>query len=201
MLLPTTCPLCGAPGPAPCRRCVATLAPAAPAPPPPGVDRCLALLSYEGAGAELVAGVKYRNRRAALPGLGRALAALASAAGGAAADAVTWIPTSPSRRRRRGFDHAQLLAAQVARDLQVPRGRLLVRAEGPPQTGRSRDERLAGPALRPRRAVSGLVLAVDDVVTTGATASAAADALRGAGASEIWVLAAARRAPQGHHGA
>lgn len=201
MLLAVTCPLCGAPGPAPCAACAAALEPAPPLPPPPGVDRCLALLAYEGRGADLVAGIKYRNRRGALPGLGRALAAQAAAVGAGAATVVTWIPTTPSRRRRRGFDHGQLLATHVARSLGLPCRRLLARSEGPPQTGRGRTERLDGPHLHPVRAVYGLVLAVDDVVTTGATAGAAAQVLRLAGASEVWVLAAARRGAQGHHGA
>lgn len=173
---------------------------APPLPPPPDVDRCLALLSFEGLAADLVAGIKYRNERAPLPGIGRALAALAGAVGGGGASAVTWIPTTTARRRDRGFDHAQLLARHVARALGLPLHRLLVREGGPPQTGRGRQERLSGPRMRPARRVGGLVLAVDDVVTTGATASAAAGALRAAGAGEVWVLAAARRGPQGCRG-
>jgi len=201
VLLATTCPLCGAPGRAPCSVCAAALEPAAPAPPPPGVDRCLALLAYEGPGAELVAGIKYRNHRSAVPGLARAMASQAAAVGGSRAVAVTWIPTPPSRRRRRGFDHGQVLATHVARSLGLPIARFLVRVEGPAQTGRGRAERLGGPLLAARGRPRELVLAVDDVVTTGATASAAARALRAAGAQEVWLLAAARRGAQGHYGA
>jgi predicted amidophosphoribosyltransferase len=162
------------------------------------VDRCLALLAFEGAGADLVAGIKYRNRRTAVPALGRAMAALVVAAGGDAA-AVTWIPTTPAHRRARGFDHGQLLARHVAAHLHLPCRRLLVRGAGPAQTGRSRAERLAGPHVAAVRAASGLVVAVDDVVTTGSTASAAATALAAAGATAVWVVAAARRAPQADH--
>ena len=200
VLLAATCPLCAFAGPSPCPECALALRPAAPLPPPPGVDRCLALLAFEGAGADLVARVKYRNQRASLPGLGRAMAAQAAAVGGTQASVVTWIPTTSRRIRERGFDHGRLLAGHVARALGVPCRRLLVRDDGPPQTGRSRAERLAGPRLRPVRTVSGRVLAVDDVVTTGATASAAAAELTRAGAAEVWILAAARRSPQGHYG-
>lgn len=201
MLLRVVCPICGGSGAAPCSACASTLPEAPPLPPPPHVDRCLALLAFEGPAADLVAGLKYRNQRAPLAGLGRELAVRAEAVGGGRASAVTWIPTTPARRRERGFDHAQLLARHVARALRLPLRRLLVRGAGPPQTGRRRAERLAGPRMRPARRASGLVLAVDDVVTTGATASAAAASLRSAGAGEVWVLAAARRGPQARHGA
>lgn len=201
MLLGTACALCGTAGSSPCRRCATRLRPAPALAPPAGVDRCLALLAFEGAGADLVARIKYRNRRAAVPGLGRAMAAQVAAVGGGGSATVTWIPTSPRRVRARGFDHGRLLAVEVARALGVPCRRLLARDDGPAQTGRSRAERLAGPPLRARRPVSGRIIAVDDVVTTGATASAAAAALAGAGAHEVWVVAAARRSAQGVHGA
>ena len=167
------------------------------------MDRCLALLAFEGPAADLVARIKYRNDRSALPGLGRAMAdqvTAAGGAGGAGAVLVTWIPTTAARRRSRGFDHGRLLAGEVARALRLPLRRTLDRAAGPPQTGRTRVERRGGPVLHPVRRLSGRVLAVDDVVTTGATASAAAAALRCAGADEVWVLASARRGPQGHYG-
>lgn len=200
MLLAPTCSRCGRPGASPCPRCVVALTPAPDLPPPPGVERCVAVLAYDLAAADLVAGIKYRNRRGPLPGLGRALAARALAAGGAGATAVTWIPTTPRRRRARGFDHGRLLAAEVARHLDLPLQRLLARSAGPAQTGRSRSERWHGPRLRPVAAAAGLVLAVDDVVTTGATAAAAASALHAAGAERVWVLSAARRAAQAHGG-
>ncbi len=191
MLLAVTCPICGARGSAPCRECLERLRPAPALPPPLGVDICLALLSYEGAGRELVARLKYRNHRGVVGGLAAAMAALVGDAG--AIDVVTWAPTTRERRRERGFDQAELLARSVARRLRRPSLGLLHRAPGPAQTGRSLAERRCGPRFQVRRRLPGWsVLVVDDVVTSGATASAAAWELRRAGSTRVVVLAAAR---------
>ena len=193
MFLPVTCPVCGAPGAAPCRACAADLRRAPALPPPPGVDSCAALLDYEGVGRELVARLKYRNARAALPALARAMADLADREG---VDAVTWVPTTADRRRARGFDQAQLLARAVAGDLRLGCPGLLRRHPGPAQTGRAVEARRVGPSYAPRRPAPARVLLVDDVVTTGATVAAAARALRAAGAEQVHVLAAARTPPR-----
>jgi predicted amidophosphoribosyltransferase len=189
VLLPVSCPVCGARGRAPCAPCASRLRPAPELPLPAGLDGCRALLSYEGVGRELVARLKYRNARAAVGPLARAMAALADRA---VVDVVTWAPTTPARRRERGFDQARLLARGVARHLGRPCRPLLRRAPGPAQTGRTLDARRAGPVFFSRTPVPARVLLVDDVVTSGATVSAAAGALRRAGAEVVLAVAAAR---------
>lgn len=193
VLLAVTCPVCAARGAAPCRGCAEQLRPPPALPAPREVDELLALLSYEGVGRELVARLKYANHRAALGGLARAMAALI--ADPASADAVTWAPTTPERRQARGFDHAELLAKAVARHLRLPCQGLLVRRPGPAQTGRTLAERRVGPDLRAVRFSPRRVVVVDDVATSGATLTAAAFALRGAGAVVITALVAARTPP------
>jgi ComF family protein len=189
VLLATTCPVCDRRGSAPCPTCLAALRPAPALAPPPGVDACRALLAYQGAGRELVARLKHRNHRVALPGLAAAAAALV---GPDEVDVVTWAPTTAAHRRRRGFDQSELLARLVARRLGRPCRRLLVRTSATSQTGRSAAERWSGPAFAARRPSSGRVLLVDDVVTTGATVATAARVLRSSGSSRVVVLALAR---------
>lgn len=185
-LLPPACGVCGRRGPAPCERCWRDLRPAPPLPPPPGLDHCRSLLLYEGAGRELIARLKYRNARSSLEWLARGMAGLVAPW---AADAViTWAPTTTARRRARGFDQAELLARGVAAELRRPCRRLLSRASGPAQTGRGGEERRHGVAFEVVEPAPGTVIVVDDVLTTGATLTAAARALRNA--SSISVIAA-----------
>lgn len=191
-VLPLSCPGCARPVGAEvpvCRECIVALGGAPPAVPPRGVDRWDALLAYEGVAAELVARVKYRRAHAAVGWLGDGMARLV---GPPLPQVVTWAPTTPCRRRERGFDHAELLARRVARALARPVAGLLARPDGPAQTGRPAAERRCGPRFEPVAAVAPTVLVVDDVATTGATLAAAAATLRNAGARTVLAVTAAR---------
>lgn len=189
MFLATRCAACGTAGPSPCPSCIAAMTRCPPLPVPDGLDGCRALLRYEGPAREVVARLKYRNERASVPWIAAGMAALVEPS---RFDVVTWAPTTVDRRRSRGFDHAEILARRVGRRAGLPSRSLLTRGAGPAQTGRSQEDRLRGPSFEPVRRIDGRrVLVVDDVVTTGATLSAAAEALRGAGARSVTGLAAA----------
>ncbi len=193
VVFPLRCPGCGRTGDPVCAACARRLRLAPAAPPPAGVDAWIAPFAYDGVARELVARVKYRQVRAALPWLAAAVAgAIVGRFPPGAFDAVTWVPTVPDRRRARGFDHAELLAGGVASDLALPLRRTLTRRPGPPQTGLPRTARRAGPELLAPRAVPVRLLVVDDVATTGATLASAARALRSAGARRIVAATAAR---------
>ena len=191
---PASCPGCGRAAEPVCEACARTLRAPPVLPPPAGVDRWLAPFAYEGVARELVARVKYWRTRATVPWLATHMARLVVAAGAAIDVSVaTWAPTTTPRRHARGFDHAELLARAVARELGLCALPILRRRPGPPQTGRPAAARRAGPKFDARPGVvPARVLLVDDVATTGATIAAAADALRRAGASSVVAVTAAR---------
>lgn len=160
-------------------------------PAPAGLDHLTVAFSYVGIARELVAQVKYRNARGAVGWLAQVMVDRLGA--DRSFDVVAWAPTTPERRRARGFDHAELLARAVGRRTRVPVRSLLRRGPGAAQTGTGRIARRAGPRIESRVGLSGHhVLLVDDVVTTGATLTAAAAALRRGGAGAVDGLTAAR---------
>lgn len=194
LLLPHRCPICAEPGPAPCDGCVAHLPPPPALPPPPGLDACHAAVGYRDDGRALVAALKFRGARGALPWVAGELAARIDVE---RVHAVTWLPTTAAHRRRRGVDQAEVLAAAVAAALGLPLLDLLRRLPGPPQHGLGAAARRVGPPLAARRQLGPIgVVVVDDVITTGGSVRAAASVLRAAGATRV-VAAAAARTPLG----
>jgi ComF family protein len=113
-------------------------------------------------------------------------------------DAVVPMPLHWRRRFQRGFNQAAVLAKDVARRRKIPLLNAVRRVRATrSQTGLTnakRRENVSG-AFRARRGwpVEGLrILLVDDVMTTGATASACASVLKRAGAKSVTLLTLAR---------
>jgi ComF family protein len=200
LVFPVPCVACGAPPAAAaplCEECRAALVPARPGPAPLGCDRLVAAFEYSGPGRELVARIKYRDARHGLTFVADHVAALL--AGLPAGAVVSWPPTTAIRRRARGFDHAEALARRVARELGHRPVALLARVDATAQTGRAASERRAGPAFAVRAGVvvPPAVVLVDDIVTTGATLTAAARVLRARGCTSLIAATAARTPPPG----
>lgn len=192
-----------------CGACVAS---------PPPWHRTLAPFRYVGPMASVIGGLKVGHGRRQARALGALAAAriaagyrvrlpsLASSGSGPVGSeppaletmptAIVPVPLTRQRRRQRGFNQAELLAAAVGRALGMRQySKCLVRVRNaPPQRSLSRAARLRNlrGAFAVRRPLPSKRLALlDDVATTGATARAATEALLAAGAEEVhvWVVA------------
>lgn len=161
------------------------------------VTGTLAAYRYRDEIARAVVAGKVGGAGAVWTPLGERLGAVVrSAPDSAAVDLVTWVPTDPVRLRERGFDHASRLARPVGDHLALPVLATLRAVSGRPDQGsRAVEERasLPAPSFVPRRVLTGArVLLIDDVLTTGATAAAAARGLRAAGAVDVGLAVLAR---------
>lgn len=186
------CSTCDAalPSPGPAHRCGRCLSR------PPTFDRAWGLFDYAGPVGDAVRRGKYGREVACLRAVARVAAAVVPAElVQAPPDRVVPVPLHPRRLAQRGFSPPLVVAHAVARALRVPLGRRALRRviDTPEQAGLGDKERRRNVrrAFRAQGVEGADVLVVDDVLTTGATATAVADALRRAGATRVRVLAAA----------
>ncbi|MFN8629612.1 MAG: ComF family protein [Chloroflexota bacterium] len=209
LALPPVCAGCGDEGEALCGRCRPALdvrlALAAGTPlglpegPPDPLVRLEWCAPFAGAVRHALHALKYAGeRRLAVP-LGEAVAARWAGSGGGG-DLLVPVPVHATRRRERGYDQAELIAAVAARRLRLPMLPAVERTRATTaQYHLDRRHRAANvatafsvrPDVAPRVRGRHIVL-VDDVVTTGATLGASARALLDAGAISVAAVTVAR---------
>jgi predicted amidophosphoribosyltransferase len=212
LLLPQRCLVCSFPGAQVCDGCTAALRRIEPplcarcgAPTAWPVRRCgecagrrlafahaRAVLAYDDRLRPVVVAWKERGLRRLA---GWAAAVVRESVARPDAACVVFVPGDPDRRLKRGHHAAERLASELAAEWELPLRPLLSRARGSPrQRGLTQQERrrnVAG-AFLAHGCVPACVVLVDDVYTTGATANAAASALRKGGARRVEVVTFAR---------
>jgi len=196
-VVPPLCASCGRscrPEAIVCTRCARRLAAAEPllGQGPPGLDRAWSSAAYDGVARSLVTALKFRRLLPVADLMAERIHWLAPA--NLLSGAIVPVPPAAVRLRRRGFDPTGELASALAERLETSVEPCLVRRGGGRQVGRRRAERIAHPPrIQARCAAPRSVLLVDDVLTTGATLTACARALRAAGAVRVVAVTFARR--------
>ena len=141
---------------------------------------------------------KYRNRISLAPFFGKKMAQAWVTYGTDDIDFVSYIPLHWMRFMERGYNQAELLAAQVARHLEIDtlctlrRNRSTGRQATLGRTDREQNLRGAFKPYRPERFEGKRILLVDDVFTTGSTLAEATRTLLKSGAESVSVLTIAR---------
>jgi ComF family protein len=193
-----------------CPRCGATLGPYIPVYPGgcsacpnplPRFSRVIRLGPYAPPLRGAIRELKYLGRIVPARRLGTMLAQSVRACGSELPfDVVVPVPMHWRRRLARGVDHAATLAETLAGALRLPISDELIRTrDTPPQVRCSRTERIAGVrgafAARDGSIRGARVLLVDDVTTTGATASECARTLLRTGATDVTLAVLAKAEP------
>jgi predicted amidophosphoribosyltransferase len=185
-IVPPLCARCGAPTVWPverCRECAGRRL---------GFATARAAVEYDDAVRRIVGGWKERGLRRLAA---EAAALIADAVPRPAVDVLTFVPPDGDRRLRRGHHPPEQLARELGCRWELP-VELLLKRIGPPrrQRGLSLVERRRNVrgAFRGTCAPPPVICLADDVYTSGATASAAAQALRKAGARRVEVVCFAR---------
>lgn len=191
----STCAGCGAAGTALCSACGRALQPRPVRVHAADTELC-AGLAFDGVAAAVLRAIKEDGQTSLIRPLRPALAAAADALqagvdGRRGVDVVVPVPTSRAAFRRRGFRVPDLFALgiglPVARALMPARRTQDQRALG----AHERRRNLAGAFIADRAGSGARALIVDDVITTGATCTEAARALRAAGFVVVGAVAVA----------
>ena len=109
---------------------------------------------------------------------------------------MAFVPATPGARRRRGFDHAELLARELSWIIGAEWAPLLAAPRRLDQRRLSRTARIqnmrASMRALPGATIPPAIILVDDVCTTGSTLMAAVEALRKGGAHTVYCATFAR---------
>ena len=157
--------------------------------------RVVAPLYYEGTVRDAILRYKFYGQMGCLDPFGQLMAECAAEHYSGEFDAVTWVPVSKKRLRKRGFDQSRYLAGSLCVDWHVePQETLRKTVDNPAQSSlNDRAARRANvlgvyEAVAPEKIAGKRFLLIDDICTTGSTLGECAKVLRAAGAADVVCL-------------
>lgn len=157
--------------------------------------RCAAPLYYEDRVREAILQFKFKAKLGGLSCFGMLMAECAAEHYSGAFDAITWVPVSKKRLKKRGFDQTRYLTGSMCVDWHTaPIETLRKVTDNPPQSTLETEEQRRANVLGVYEAVNAeqfrgkRLLLVDDILTTGATLSECVRVLKEAGAGEVMCL-------------
>ncbi len=164
----------------------------------PEIAAAVSALWYEDAVREALRRFKFEGKAHYAGNFAPLLAAASARLPLKEIDVVTWVPVSRKRRRERGYDQVYLLAKPASRALEKPLEAVLEKyRDNPPQSSLenagARRTNVEG-VYRTRkgaRLAGRSCLLIDDILTTGSTARAAARVLLAAGAEAVFFASVA----------
>ena len=156
---------------------------------------CAAPLYYEGRVRDALLAFKFKGKIEHLNCFGALMAETAASAYADRFDAITWVPVSKKRLKKRGFDQAKMLCASLCVDWHTtPQETLRKVADNPPQSGLEDAPARRANVLGVYEPVDAANIAgkrfllVDDILTTGATLGECTRVLKAAGAADVVCL-------------
>ncbi|MBQ0038062.1 MAG: ComF family protein [Clostridiales bacterium] len=160
-----------------------------------GYGRCASPLFYEEGVRKAVLDYKFHGKLGGLNCFGSMLAQCAAEQYSGEFDAITWVPVSKKRLKKRGFDQSRFLAGSACVDWHVsPVETLKKVVDNPPQSGLTDAAARRANVLGVYEAVNAAEIAgkrwllIDDVLTTGATLAECVRVLKEAGAQDVMCL-------------
>lgn len=160
---------------------------------------CVSSVYYEDRVREAILRYKFQGAKVYAPAFGTLLASTIYEQLDGKYDLISWVPLDAKRRRKRGYDQAELLAKEAAKQLRRDCVPVLKKKRGvAPQSGTGSPERrranIAGAysVIDPQRIEGKRILLIDDIVTSGSTLSECAKTLLLSGAEEVLCATLAR---------